>query len=245
MILQQITQATFFMAMLAMGGTALFMTLQQKRIPDRFKDAGFVSIVLLSIAAVSYYYMLNTYQAGIASGKGTFPTHIRYVDWLLTTPLLLLEFPLLLGMGARGRKFMTKLIVLDVLMILTAYIAEINPNFKPLHLGMFFLSCMFWLSIAFLMLTALQSLPEHVGPALRGSLKVISMLFLLGWAVYPLGFLTPFMEIPADIRELVYNIADVINKVGPALAIFLAARGTQAEEDAAAAEYYEEEQAAV
>ncbi len=64
---------------------------------------------------------------------------------------------------------------------------------------------------------------------MRGALKFISFLFLLGWAIYPLGFLTPLMQIPQDIRELVYNIADVVNKIGPALAICFAARGTEAD----------------
>ncbi len=237
MILQQITQATFFMAMLAMMGAALFMFLQLSTIPERFKTATIVSIVLLTIAGVSYYFMYRTYEAGLIAGKSAFPTHLRYVDWLLTTPLLLLEFPLLLGMGSRGRGFMTKLIVLDVLMILTAYISELNPGIPQIHFGMFFLSCIFWLAIAFMMLTALQTLPDRVGPSLRTSLKFISMLFLIGWAIYPLGFLTPLMQIPSDIRELVYNIADVVNKVGPAIAIYIAVRGTQEEEAEA---YYAE-----
>jgi sensory rhodopsin len=237
MILQEITQATFFMAMLAMMGAAIFMFMQQNSLPERFKTAGAVSVVLLTIAGVSYYFMFHTYQSGLLAGKTEFPTHLRYVDWLLTTPLLLLEFPLLLGMGARGGKFMRKLIILDILMIVTAYIAELNPTIPPLHYGMFFLSCIFWLSIAYLMLTALQTLPDHVGPSLRASLKFISMLFLVGWAIYPLGFLTPLMQIAPDIRELVYNIADVVNKVGPAIAIFIAARGTQYEEAEA---YYAE-----
>ena len=241
MILQEITQATFFMAMLAMMGTALFMILQQHRLLDRFKSVGSVSIVLLTIAGVSYYFMLQAYQHEITVGSGKFPTHLRYVDWLLTTPLLLLEFPLLLGVGKKGAKFMKKLIVLDLLMIICAYVAELNPLNPPLHFGMFFLSCIFWLSIAFMMLTALQSLPSHIGPSLRQTLKFISMLFLIGWAVYPLGFLTPLMQIAPDIRELCYNIADVINKVGPAIAIYLAARGTQAEEEEAAYAELEDE----
>jgi sensory rhodopsin len=230
MILKEITEASFFMAMLAMMGTALFMILQQNTLPDRFKNVGSVSIVLLAIAGVSYYFMLQTYQQANTIGNGKFPTHIRYVDWLLTTPLLLLEFPLLLGIGKKGAKFMTRLIILDLLMIICGYVAELNPTFPPLHYGGFLLSCFFWLAIAFMMLTALQSIPPHVGPAIRRTLKFISMLFLIGWAVYPLGYLSPLLGIAPDIRELCYNIADVINKVGPAIAIFLAVRGTQVEE---------------
>ena len=241
-ILQEITQATFFMAMLAMMGTALFMVLQQNRLPDRFKNVGSVSIVLLTIAGVSYYFMLQTYQHEITAGTGKFPTHLRYVDWLLTTPLLLLEFPLLLGVGKKGGKFIKKLIIFDLLMIIFAYVAELNPTFPPVHFGFFLLSCICWLYIAFMMLMALQSLPPHVGPSLQRTLKFISMLFLLGWAVYPLGFLTPLLQIAPDIRELCYNIADVINKVGPAIAIYLAARGTQAEEEEAAYAELEEEE---
>jgi sensory rhodopsin len=241
MILQEITEASFFLAMLAMLATALFMLIHQNSLPDRFKNVGSVSIVLLSIAGASYYFMLQTYQQGVATGGGKFPTHIRYVDWILTTPLLLLEFPLLLGVGKKGAKFMKKLVILDILMILSGYIAELNSTNPPLHYGMFFVSCLCWLAIAFQILMALQTIPPHVGPALRGALKFISMLFLLGWAVYPLGFLSPLMQIAPDVRELCYNIADVINKVGPAIAIFIAIRGTQAEEAEA---YYAEEEAA-
>ena len=241
-ILQEITQASFLMAMLAMMGAALFMILQQNQLPDRFKSVTSVSIVLLVIAGVSYYFMLQTYQSGIASGSGKFPTHVRYVDWLLTTPLLLLEFPLLLGVGKKGGKFIKKLVIFDLLMIIFGYVAELNASFPPVHYGFFLLSCICWLYIAFLMLMALQSLPPQVGPSLQRTLKFISMLFLLGWAVYPLGFLSPLLQIQPDIRELCYNIADVINKVGPAIAIYLAAKGTQAEdEEAAYAELEEEE----
>ncbi len=104
------------------------MILQQGSFQPRFRTAGIVSAVLLSIAAISYYFMFNLYKDGVAAGNSVFPTQFRYMDWLLTTPLLLVEFPLLLGIGKKGIRFMTRLVVLDVLMIVSAYIAEINPG---------------------------------------------------------------------------------------------------------------------
>jgi len=58
---------------------------------------------------------------------GDLPTGLRDVDWLFTTPLLLVKFPLLLRMGDRGTRFFWQLVVLDVAMIVTAFIAETSP----------------------------------------------------------------------------------------------------------------------
>ena len=101
-ILPFLTQSTFFMVFMAMAAAALFIFLERGSVPERFRSVMAVSVVILAIAATNYFYMFNVYRDGLARGDGHFPTAFRYIDWLLTTPLLLLEFPLLLGVGARG-----------------------------------------------------------------------------------------------------------------------------------------------
>lgn len=233
-MLPSVTQSTFFMVFLAMSATALFILLERNSVPERFRSVMGVSVVILAIAATNYFYMFNVYREGLSRGDTHFPTIFRYIDWLLTTPLLLMEFPLLLGIGARGSAFMRRLIILDLIMIVTGYFGEVYPANASVHWGLFLVSCIAWLAILVQMFNALQQLPPSVGPALRGALRTLSMFFLVGWAIYPLGYFAPIMELPLEVRELVYNLADVVNKVGPAMVIYAAARRTRAEEQEAA-----------
>jgi hypothetical protein len=52
----------------------------------------------------------------------------------------------------------------------------------------------------------------------------MATLVLIGWLVYPLGYLQSLLGFPTDLRELIYNIADLINKVGLAAIIFWGGR---------------------
>lgn len=234
-ILPSVTQSTFFMVFMAMAAAALFVLLERPHVPTRFQPVMAVSVVVLAIAATNYFYMFNVYRDGLSRGDTHFPTVFRYIDWLLTTPLLLLEFPLLLGVGARGASFMRRLIILDLIMIASGFFGELYQGNAPIHWGMFLLGCIAWLAILVQMFNALQQLPPSVGPSLRGGLRVLGLFFLVGWAVYPLGYFAPILELPLEVRELVYNLADAINKVGPALVIYTAARGTFREEQDALA----------
>lgn len=234
-VLPAVTQSTFFMVFMAMAAAALFITLERTNVPERFRPVMGVSVVILAIAATNYFYMFNVYREGLSRGDGHFPTVFRYIDWLLTTPLLLMEFPLLLGVGARGVAFMRRLILLDLVMIAAGYFGEVYPANPALHWGLFLVGCIAWLAILVQMFTALQTLPPSAGPSLRGALRLLGMFFLVGWAIYPLGYFAPILELPLEVRELVYNLADVVNKVGPALVIYAAARGTLREEQESAA----------
>ena len=130
-------------------------------------------------------------------------------------------------------------------MIASGYFGEIYLASAPLHWGLFLLGCIAWLAILVQMFNALQQLPPSVGPALRGGLRVLNLFFLVGWAVYPLGYFAPILELPLEIRELVYNLADAINKIGPAMVIYIAAKGTGREELEAAYGVAEMEEAPV
>lgn len=228
--LQLVTQSTFFMVFMAMAATALFIFIERANVPQRFQSVMGVSIVILAIAATNYFYMFNVYREGLARGDAHFPTTFRYIDWILTTPLLLMEFPLLLGVGKRGVAFIRRLVIFDLIMIVAGYFGETYSATPAIHWGLFLVGCIAWLAILVSMFTALQQLPESAGPALRSALRILSLFFLVGWAIYPLGYFAPILELPVAVRELVYNLADAINKVGPTLVIYVAAMRTRKEE---------------
>ncbi len=69
----------------------------------------------------------------------------------------------------------------------------------------------------------------------------MGLLVLLGWAIYPIGYCAPYLGVPSDVRELVYNFADVVNKVGLCLIVYVTAKNTQEERTRLPAEQEEEE----
>jgi bacteriorhodopsin len=137
-----------------------------------------VAGLVCAIACFPYYKMTAVYQSGLG-----FPTALRYVDWLFTTPLLLVKFPLLLRLGERGAKFFWQLVALDVAMIV----------------GVLFVSLG-------------QAITDAPAP-LAKALQTIRLFVLIDWAIYPVGFLMARAG-AGEYREVIYNVADVINKVG-------------------------------
>ena len=99
-LLQTLTLYLFFAGTVAMGAGALYFFLLRDDVAPEYRSTMVVAGLVCGIACFHYYKMTGVYQ----SGQG-FPTALRYIDWLFTTPLLLLKFPLLLRPWDRGAKF--------------------------------------------------------------------------------------------------------------------------------------------
>jgi sensory rhodopsin len=239
LVLRQLLDMSFTLTFIAFFACAFYLYLERDRVPEDFRVVLRVSCVYLTIAAINYYYMRVIYHEGMAHGESTFPTSFRYVDWILTTPLMLIKFPLMLGIGERGKPFMIRLVVLDLVMVLTGYVAELAKS-QAVHFGFFLIGCVAWFGILASLFSALTTLPERIGPAVRTGVRSMSLFVVIGWAIYPVGFFLPMLGLPDDVRELAYNVADLFNKVGLCLVVYFAAKSTGAERDelaAAEAEY--------
>jgi len=130
-----ITQYLFWVSTVAMGAGALFFFLERTSVPVAYRSVLTVAGLVCGIACFHYFRMGATYAAG------DFPTEYRYIDWIITTPLLLVKFPLLLRLGKAGRGLLVQLVSLDVVMIVTAYIAEVSPVGGGLWWGFFLIAC--------------------------------------------------------------------------------------------------------
>jgi sensory rhodopsin len=233
--LRGLLDTTFLLTFIAFVAGALFLYLERDRVPERFRTVMRVSCVYLVIASINYFYMKQVYGQGLAAGMSKFPTQFRYIDWILTTPLMLLKFPLMLGIGKKGRSFMIRLVVLDLVMILGGYVGELNPLSPALHHGSFLVGCLAWFGIVGSLFQALSVLPPRIGPSVRSGVRTMGMFLVFGWAVYPVGYFAPMLGVPDDVRELIYNIADAVNKLGLCLIVYSSAKSTAKEEDDAAA----------
>jgi sensory rhodopsin len=208
-ILQSITLYLFFAGTVAMGAGALYFFLLRTEVDPAYRSAMVVAGLICAIACFHYTKMTAVYQ----QTGGQFPTALRYVDWLFTTPLLLVKFPLLLRMGDRGTRFFWQLAMLDVAMIVTAFIAETSPVDSQRWWTFFLVSCGFELLIVGVLFLQLGEAIGTSPPPLASALAAMRLFVVFGWAIYPIGFLMARSGY-GELREIVYNVADVINKVG-------------------------------
>ena len=110
---------TFFIGTMAMFAASVFFYFERQTVSDKWKTSLLISALITTIAAAHYMYMreywcstFNGTNAGIAS-----PTEVRYIDWLLTVPLMCVEFYLLLKAAGASINMLWRLIGYSVLML--------------------------------------------------------------------------------------------------------------------------------
>ncbi len=226
--LQQLVAFTFILTFFGMSAASLFLLVERHQVAVGFRLPVAVAGVVCAIAAGNYFFMRQIYVDGVLSHSVAFPTEFRYIDWFLTVPLMLAQFPMHLGLGRRGPAFMAALMTLSLGMLGFGYVGEVNPGKHDLQLTMWGIGCVFGAAIFVPLALALRRLPDRVSPTTARTVRAMTVLTLIGWLVYPIGYLQPLIGFPADIRELVYNIADVINKVGLGAIIFWGGRASLA-----------------
>ena len=222
--LQQLVAFTFILTFFGMSATAVFLLIERHNVAESFRLPVSVAGIICAVAAGNYFFMRQIYIDGAIAGGGAFPTEFRYIDWFLTVPRMLAQFPIHLGLGRRGAPFMAWLMGNSVLMLLFGYIGEVNPDRPTLQFIMWLIGCSFGAAIFVPLGLALRQLPSHVSPISARTVRAMTVLTLIGWLVYPLGYLQPLLGFPADIRELIYNFADLVNKVGLGVIIFWGGR---------------------
>lgn len=204
-----ITQYLFWVGTVAMGCGTAFFWLERSNVAPQYRSTMTVAGLVTAVACFHYYRMAGVYA------QGEFPTAYRYIDWIVTTPLLLVKFPMLLGLGKSGKGFLMPLIILDIAMVVTAYIAEVSPIGGTSWWAFFITACVCELAIVYFLYVKMKGAIEKAPVPIAKSLRIMRGFILIGWAIYPIGFLMALSG-PAggDLREIFYNIADVVNKVG-------------------------------
>jgi len=218
-----ITQAFFMLGFVAMAAGTLYFVLERGDLKPEHRIAATYAAIITFIAAIMYWAMAGVVNFGegaaTASDVGaTMP--LRYIDWLITTPLLLVEFGLIVAIaGAATKGFVTRIVIADIIMIATGYLGEIGMEGDMSTIVWFVISSLAWLYIVYAVFQVkIAGMPDYAASAV----KIMRRFVMLGWAIYPIGTATEeFMKLnEADvsaaiaIAAIVYVIADVLNKVG-------------------------------
>jgi bacteriorhodopsin len=221
------TAFTFFIGTMAMMAAAAFFFMEMRNMEEKWRTSILVSGLITFIAAVHYYYMRDYFTA-----TSTSPTFFRYVDWMLTVPLMCVEFYLITKKAGAKTSLLWKLIFASVVMLVTGYFGEAVDRGQSVLWGV--LSGAAYFYIAYLVwFGEVAKLAESAGPAVAKATRILAWFVLVGWAIYPLGYIigTPGglfgafgSAEPNPWMDVVYNIGDAVNKIGFGLVIYSLAK---------------------
>jgi bacteriorhodopsin len=221
--LTQATAFTFFVGSMAMMAATAFFWLEMRNINAKWRTSLLISGLITFIAAVHYFYMRDFF---IETGQS--PTFFRYVDWLLTVPLMCVEFYLITKKSGGTISTMWKLIFASVVMLVTGYFGEAVYRDSSVIWGV--LSGLAYFYIVYLVwFGEVANLAKNAGGAVLKANKTLAWFVLVGWAIYPLGYIlgTPGglfgvfgSNDPNPIMDVIYNIGDAVNKIGFGLVIY-------------------------
>ena len=223
------TGFTFFIGSVSMLAATVWFLMQHGQVDKKFKDSMLVAALITGIAAVHYFYMREQWVLE----PGTSPTELRYIDWILTVPLMVVEFALLTGVGMR------KLFWASVVMLVAGYFGEsgVTGMLDAQTWGAVSGLAYFWMAYEVGCLSIFGGPSGAVGNALAsGSGKIpeagrmLQWFVLVGWAIYPIGYMVgtgdagngqwyQFMAGAIEM-DLIYNIGDAINKIGFGLVVY-------------------------
>lgn len=223
---------TFFIGTMAMMAASVFFFFELNTTPVKWRTSVLVSGIITFIAAVHYYYM-----RGYNLETGESPTFFRYVDWLLTVPLMCVEFYLITKKAGAKQSLLWKLIAASVFMLVTGYIGEaIYPTETQSWFWGAISGAAYFYIVYLIWAGDVAKLAKSSSPAVASAVKTLGWFVLVGWAIYPLGYILGTkgglfgLQIVADpaaashAMDIVYNIGDAVNKIGFGLVIYLLSR---------------------
>ena len=211
---------TFFIGSMAMLASTVFFFVQMTRVEGKWKDSLLVSALITGIAAAHYFYMRSFWAENQTS-----PTEFRYIDWILTVPLMCVEFYLILKPYGAKQSLMWRMIFWSLWMLVTGYLGETVFRSQSAiwgaisTIGYAFIAYDVWFGGA-------RKLANSSADAnLQTAMRILGWFIFVGWAIYPIGYMA--IEggllsgvLPIQAMDLIYNIGDAVNKIGFGLVIY-------------------------
>ena len=211
---------SFWLISMALVAATAFFFVERDRVAGKWKTSLTVSGLVTLIAAVHYFYMRDVW---VATGES--PTEFRYIDWLLTVPLLMVEFYLVLSAVTKvPAGVFWRLLIGSIVMLGFGYAGET---------GMMNVTMAFVLAMAgwgFIIWEIFKGEASQINAGLsnanvQGAYKAMLICVTFGWSIYPIGYAIGYMGGGADpaMLNIVYNLADFVNKIGFGVIIWAAA----------------------
>ena len=211
---------SFWLISMALVAATAFFFIERDRVAGKWKTSLTVSGLVTLIAAVHYFYMRDVWVS-----TGTSPTELRYIDWLLTVPLFMVEFYLVLSVVTKvPARVFWKLLLGSIAMLGFGFAGETGMMGVTLA---FILAMLGW---GFIVWEIFKGEASQINAGLsnvnvQNAYKWMLICVTIGWSIYPIWYFVCYIGGGADPATLniVYNLADFVNKIGFGVIIWAAA----------------------
>ena len=209
---------SFWIISAAMVAATFFFWVERDRAVGKWKTSLTVAAMVTGIAAIHYFYM-----RGVWIDTGDSPTVFRYVDWLLTVPLQIVEFYLILAaIAVVAVSVFWRLLVASIVMLVGGYLGEVGTIG---YWAGFIIGMAGWIYIIYEVFAgeASQISASKGTAASKKAFNALRLIVTVGWAIYPIGYVLGAGGDGAAKLNLVYNLADFVNKIAFGVVIWAAA----------------------
>lgn len=218
----QLVGGGFSLAFAVFLGSAIFFFVSRMDIAPAYRSAVTISGVIVTIAGYHYFQIMRNFDKALVEGV-LFNEAYRYVDWVVTVPLLLTELVLVLSISAaRRRALLNKLVPYSFLMIVLGYPGEVSDVESTQYI-FWALAMVFFVLILVTLFGELTKQIASENAAVQGTLKTLRTVLLVTWSFYPIAYLAPVLIPDAALGFVVVNfgyaVADITSKVGYGLLI--------------------------
>ncbi|MCK8455890.1 bacteriorhodopsin-like [Sphingomonas sp. LB3N6] len=215
-----------------MAAATAFLWLSRSQVAPAYRTALTISGLVTAIAAYHYLRIFESWNEAYSFKDGLIATTgiafndaYRYVDWLLTVPLLLIE--LVLVMRLSPEQTSSKAVRLGsaaALMIVLGYPGEISTDI-PTRALWGTLSSIPFVYIVWELFRGLGDSIEQQPVAARGLIRRARLLTFASWGFYPIVYMAPFAGLTGasatTVIQLGYTIADIVAKAGVGVLIYM------------------------
>tara|TARA_B100001029_G_scaffold61588_1_gene49840 strand:- start:1335 stop:2024 length:690 start_codon:yes stop_codon:yes gene_type:complete len=212
---------SFWIATAIMLASTVFFFVERQDVSGKWRTSLTVAGLVTGIAFWHYLYM-----RGMWADTGASPTVFRYIDWLITVPLQIVEFYLIVAaVTAVSAGIFWRLLIASIVMLVGGYLGETGLWAPSIGFAVGFIAWVYILYEIFLGETAAANAASG-NSASQSAFNTIKWIVTVGWAIYPLGYVLGYFGggVNNEALNIIYNLADLINKTAFGLAIWAAAK---------------------
>ena len=215
---------TFWLISMSMLAATAFFFMERDSVSASWKTSITVAGLITGIAFINYMYM-----RGIWVQIGDTKTLYRYIDWLITIPLQMVEFYLILtAIRKVPSGIFWRLLIGSLVMVIGGYSGEAGYLHNRM-LG-FIIVMAGWIYLLYEIYSgeAGRAAAKSGNKAFVTAFSALRMIVTVGWSIYPLGYIFGYIMGSIDINTLnvIYNLVDLINKIAFGLVIWSVAKSS-------------------
>ena len=210
---------SFWIATAMMLASTAFFLVERSNVAPKWRTSMTVAALVTGVAWYHYTYMRDHW---IMTGES--PLVLRYVDWLITVPLQVSEFYLILAaVGVASIALFWRLVGASIIMLVAGFLGESGAIDSWLGFGIGVLA---WAYIIYeIWMGDAKEASKDASEGTQFAFRAMAIILTMGWAIYPIGYVYGMDGDTDAINNLniLYNIADVLNKTAFGLMVWYAA----------------------